>query len=334
MKAFVLTDYSQPPRLTEISIPEPKNNEVLIKVAYCGINRVDLAVLSGRFKGTAPLPLIMGSEIVGTLANGKKVAVNPYLHCDKCKYCLKKEYLVCEKGRPLLGVQQNGGYAEYVSAPKDNVISIPSGVSLEHAAASVLSAGTAYRMVTNKAEIKKGDWVTVTAAGSGVGVYSCQFARLAGGKVIAAAGNDTKLKQLKQLGIKNVINYTKSNWQDNISKITNNHGVDALIDTVGGSILTMLIPYIASLGRIVLCGATENPNISLSLIHLYMKQVNIMGSSGFMNDDLIKVFQLAKQKKIKPIIDSVYTLTDIPKAWDKLKSRNVFGKILIKIPGV
>lgn len=331
MKAFILESYIQNPKIKDVPTLYPQKDEVLVKVAYCGVNRVDLAVLSGRFGDSLSFPLIMGSEIVGTLPNGKKVAVNPYLHCGKCKYCLKKEYLVCELGRPLLGIQKNGGYAEYVSVPKDNIIPIPKSISFEKAAVLTLSAGTAYRMVFNKAKIKAADWVAITAAGSGVGVYSCQLTRLAGANVIALIGNDNKLTKLKALGIKSIVNYREKNWQKKVKKTTNGNGVDILIDTVGGTTLETLIPIIAPLGRIVLCGATEKPNINLNLINLYMKQIEIIGSSGFMNEDLTKIFQLVKEKKIKPVIDSIYSLADTPKAWRKLESRDVFGKILIKI---
>ncbi|MBI4990515.1 zinc-binding dehydrogenase [Candidatus Gottesmanbacteria bacterium] len=317
MKAFLLENYQHPPRIRDVPIPIPKRNEVVVKIAYCGVNRVDLAVLSGRFGDSLSFPLIMGSEIVGTLPDGKKVAVNPYLHCGK--------------GRPLLGIQRNGGYAEYVSVPKDNIIPIPQGIALQEACSVTLSAGTAYRMVFNKAKIKAADWVAITAAGSGVGVYSCQLTRLAGANVIALIGNDNKLTKLKALGIKSIVNYRKKNWQKKVEKATDGDGVDILIDTVGGTTLETLIPIIAPLGKIVLCGATENSKINLNLIDLYMKQKQIIGSSGFMNNDLTRIFQLVKENKIKPIIDSVYSLKQIPKAWEKLKSRDVFGKILIKV---
>lgn len=331
MKALILENYQNLPQIKNIPIPSLKKNEVLVKVAYCGINRVDLAVLSGRFKNTIPFPLIMGSEIVGTLPNGKKVAVNPYLYCGKCRFCKKKEYLVCEKGRPLLGVQKNGGYAEYVAVPKKNIVFMPEGISFKNAAAVTLSGGTAYRMVFTKGKIQKDNWVVVTAAGGGVGVYACQFTKLKKAKLIAFAGSDFKLTKLKTLGIKNLINYTNNNWIEKLLEITKNRGVDIVIDTIGGSVLEKLIPYVASLGKIITCGATENPKISLNLINLYMKQIEIRGSSGFTNEDLTKIFQLVKNGKIKPIIDSVYSLQEVPKAWEKLKSRQVFGKILVKI---
>lgn len=331
MKAFVLENYQHPPTTRDVPIPKPKKDEVLVKVAYCGVNRVDIAVLSGRFGDSLSFPLIMGSEIVGTLPDGKRVAVNPYLHCGKCKYCLGKEYLVCRLGRPLLGIQKNGGYAEFVTVPKENIIPIPQGIALEEVCSVTLSAGTAYRMSFNKAKIKVADWVAITAAGSGVGVYSCQFAKLAGGKVIALVGNSTKSEKLKKLGIKYFVNYLRKDWVRQLLKISKGNGVDILIDTVGGTTLERLIPIIAPFGRIVLCGATENPNINLNLISLYMKQIEIIGSSGFYNEDLTKIFQLVNQGKLKPIIDSIYPLKDIPKAWEKLRSRNVFGKILIRV---
>ncbi|HKZ36690.1 MAG TPA: alcohol dehydrogenase catalytic domain-containing protein, partial [Chryseolinea sp.] len=190
MKALVFTNYSQPPSIQEVPIPISTKDETLVKVVYCGVNRIDLATLARRFGNTLPFPLILGSEIVGILPNGKRVAVNPYLHCGKCKNCRKGKLLGCLRGRPLIGIQRNGGYAKYVSVPKTNIVPIPDDISFQDVCAVLVSAGTAYRMVCTWAKINNGAFVVVTAAGGGVGIYSCQLAKLHGAKVIALAGND------------------------------------------------------------------------------------------------------------------------------------------------
>lgn len=331
MKALVLENYSKPPEIKDIPIPKPAPGEVLVKVAYCGVNRVDLAVLAGRFRKGINFPLVMGCEITGTLPNGRKVAVNPYYHCGKCRFCRKKDYLVCELGRPLIGVQKNGGYAEYMTVPMDNTVFMPLNFSLKNTCAVTLSGGTAYRMTEKIGKIKSGDYVAVTAGGSGVGVYSCQLAKVSGGKVIALAGTDEKLKRLRYFDLSGYINYSKNNWEKEVLGLTNNKGLTVILDTVGGKVLETLMPFLDSLGKIILCGATESPDISVNLIDLYIKQQSISGSSGFMNEDLRDIFNLLKKGKIKPVIDSIYSLSEIKKAWEKLRKREVFGKILIKI---
>lgn len=332
MKAFILESYSQGPRLKEVAIPKPQECEVLIKVAYCGVNQVDLKVIGGLYGNAVSFPLILGAEIVGTTPKGKKVAVNPYVHCDTCTYCKKGEYLVCATGRLLLGVQRNGGYAEYVLAPRDNIIEIPDGISLEEAAALTLSAGTAYRMIHTMAKLKAKETVIITAAASGVGVYSCQFARLLGAEIIALAGSNEKLHHLKTIGVQNTINYTQRHWQKTLSSLIARKPVDVLIDTVGGLVFESLVPLVSPLGRIVFCGATSDPSVTINLIDLYVKQKKLIGSSGYFNGDLRHVFSLLKSKKIRPIVDSVFSLSSLPQALKKLQSRKVFGKILIKIP--
>lgn len=317
MKAFVLKSLNIPPAVIDVPLPGLRKNEVLVKVAYCGVNRVDLGLLSGRFGNSISFPHIMGSEIVGTLRNGRKVAVNPYLQHAK--------------GRPLLGVQTNGGYAQYVSVPKESLVNIPDDIPLDRAASVVLSAATAYRMIYTKAKICNKDTVIITAAGSGVGVYSCQLAKLNQSFVIGLIGNQEKINKLKKIKVDNIVDYSQSNWIGSLTKLLLEKEATVLIDTVGGKILENIIPLLSPSARIVFCGATENPNISLNLIDIYMKQKILIGSSGFTNRDLKAVFELLENYEITPVIDSIFNINQIPQAWNKLKSRNIFGKILIKI---
>lgn len=331
MKAFVLESYRQKPILKDVPVPKPKENEALIQVYYCGVNRVELGILSGRFGQTIPFPLIMGAEITGKLPNGRRVAVNPYLHCGKCPNCKKRMYLYCLKGRPLIGVQKNGGYAEFTAVPKTNLIPIPDNITFQDATAISLSGGTAYRMVFSKVQIAPHQNVVITAAGSGVGVYSVQFANLTTNNVFGIASGQKKIKKLKALGIKYAFNAQHNNWLKSFIEYFKKDGIDVLIDTVGGNTLETITPLVNPDGSIVFCGATESPNISLNMIDIYTKQKRLIGSSGFMNKDLKDIFQLLKKKKVVAVIDSIYPLQGINSALEKLSSRNVFGKIIIKV---
>lgn len=317
MKALVLKTLNNPPVVIDVALPIPLANEILVKVAYCGVNRVDLALLSGRFGKTVSFPHIMGSEIVGTLENGRKIAVNPYLRHTK--------------GRPLLGVQTNGGYAQFVIVPKENLVSIPKDIPFDQAASVVLSATTAYRMVNTKAQTEKNERVIITAAGSGVGVYSCQLTKLNQSFVIGLIGNQEKVNKLKKIKVDSIVDYSQNDWVETLRKLLLKKDAAVLIDTVGGKILENIIPLLSTSVRIVICGATENPNIQINLIDFYMKQKTLMGSSGFTNQDLKSILKLLKNKDIVPVIDSVFNINQVPQAWKKLKSRMAFGKILIKI---
>ena len=186
-------------------------------------------------------------------------------------------------------------------------------------------------MVFTKTLIEPNQNILVTAAGSGVGVYSVQFALLQSRNVYGIAGGKKKLDKLKKLGIKKAFNTQDKDWLNNLTRNFNKTGIDLLIDTVGGETLQKIIPHISPEGTIVFCGATENPQIKLNLVDIYTKQKKIIGSSGFMNEDLINIFRLVLAKKVKPVIDSIYTLEKTSKALEQLESRNVFGKILIKV---
>ena len=276
MKALVLKSLNKIPTVINVPTPKPIIDEVLVKVAYCGVNRVDLGLLSGRFGHSVIFPHIMGSEVAGTLSNGRKVAVNPYLHCNKCLYCQKKEYLLCKNGRPLLGVQTNGGYAEFVVVPKDNLVSIPEEMPLDQAASVILSASTAYRMINTKAKLKTNDIAIITAAGSGVGIYACQIAKLHDVFVIGLTGKSDKEKKLKVFKVNETINYSDCNWVNNLKNLLDRKEANILIDTVGGQIMEKIIPLLSPSAKIVTCGATENPRTQIDLIDFYMKQKTLI----------------------------------------------------------
>ncbi|MCL4339089.1 zinc-binding dehydrogenase [Patescibacteria group bacterium] len=331
MKAFVLKSYSSKPQLSNIPIPTPTRDEVLVKVAYCGVNQADLKIFSQNYGNSISFPLTMGSEIVGTLNGEKRVAIHPYFACGKCTYCQKGASIFCKTPWKLFGVHKNGGYAQYVAVPKKSIIPIPSSLSFPDACALTLSAGTAFRMVTVLADIKKGDWVAVTAAASGVGIYSTQLAKYMGGNVIVLAGDDKKLGVLKSFGIKHLINYQSANFQAKIMDITGDHGIDTLIDTVGGVLFESLLPLVSKEGTTVFCGATAGKDIRINMADMYYRQKKLIGSSGFTSAELRNIFHLVVKNKVKPVIDSIFPIEELPKAWDRLRKRQVFGKILIKI---
>ncbi len=331
MKAFILKSYSFKPQLSNIPIPTPTRDEVLVKVAYCGVNQADLKVFSQNYEDSISFPLTMGSEIVGMLNGGKRVAVHPYFACGKCTYCQKGASILCKAPWKLLGVHKNGGYAQYVAVPKKSIIPIPSSLSFSDACALTLSAGTAFRMVMVLADIKKGDWIAITAATSGVGIYSTQLAKYMGGNVIALAGDNKKLEKLKSFGIRHLINYQSANLQTKIMDITGNYGVDTLIDTVGGTLFESILPLVSKEGTTVFCGATAGKDVRINIADMYYRQKKLIGSSGFTSAELRDVFRLVVKNKVKPVIDSVFSLEELPKAWNKLRTRQVFGKILIKI---
>src|ERR1700730_6634111 len=170
-------------RVEEVPQPTPGLTDIVVKVRACGVNRLDIYSRTGRTK-IAPLPHISGSEVAGEIAAvgeavnalkvGQEVAVAPYLFCGRCEFCLAGEEVMCLKG-DIVGLGDQGGFAEYVRVPASSIVALPKGVDFVSAAAVGLAAITAWHMLTVRAPLTAGQDVLVHAAGSGVGSAAIQI---------------------------------------------------------------------------------------------------------------------------------------------------------------
>ena len=203
MKAIVIPKHGGPEVLqgTEIGDPKPGPGEVVVRVRACALNHLDLWVRRCLNGVTFPLPLVPGSDISGEVAvvgaavqrvrAGDKVILAPGVSCGQCAACAAGRDNECRK-YTLFGYGRNGGCAEYVLAPEENVLSMPAGLSFEEAAAVPLVFLTAWHMLVARARLQPGEEVLILGAGSGVGSAAIQIAKLMGARVIATAGSRTK----------------------------------------------------------------------------------------------------------------------------------------------
>ncbi len=339
MKAITINEFGGVDKLRLDGIPSPKIgiNDALVKVAYCGVNRLDIWIRKGA-RQTKGFPHVMGSEISGEIAElgtgvsgfsvGEKVAVFPWLFCGRCIKCLEAAENRCQSGGTI-GRNIDGGYAEYVSVPSQNLLALPKNVNPESASAVILAAVTAMRML-KRAKLQRGETVVVLAAGSGVGSSAVQLAKIAGCKVIACAGSDKKLGLAKKLGADEVINYSATDFDKEVLRLTGSKGADVIVEQVGKDTWSKSMACIATGGRIVTCGATSGSDARIDLLQLFAKQITIIGSSGGTRADLQEVLELVSSGLFKPIIDSVFPLENAADAHEKLENRDYFGKILLK----
>ncbi|HLC26052.1 MAG TPA: alcohol dehydrogenase catalytic domain-containing protein, partial [bacterium] len=220
MKAVRVYEHGDVDKLIheEIEIPRVGPNEVLIQVKACALNHIDLWVREGLPTMKFPLPLILGADIAGIVAEvgevvhhlniGDAVVVSPGVGCGHCQMCLWGQDHLCREYR-VIGEIRDGGYAEYTAVPGNNVVPMPTNLSFEEAAGIPLVFITAWNMLINKAKVKAGEDVLILAAGSGVGSAGVQIAKFAGARVIATAGSDEKLARARELGADEVINYSR-----------------------------------------------------------------------------------------------------------------------------
>lgn len=238
---------------------------MLVEIKACALNHLDLWIRRGIPTLKIKLPLILGSDISGVVAQvsagvlhvqiGQAVVLSLGVSCGHCEWCLSGFDNNC-RAYSLLGEHVPGGYAQFISVPTQNIIPKPANLNFFDAAAFPLTFLTASHMLVTQCQIRPGDWVLILAAGSGVGVAAIQIAKLHNATVIAAAGNEAKLEKAKELGADYLINYEKQNFREEVRKLTDNRGVDIVFEHVGEKTWDDSIKSLAQGGRLVTGGAT------------------------------------------------------------------------------
>jgi len=230
----------------------------------------------------------------------------------------------------MLGVQRDGGFAEQVVVPARALVRLPESVSFEASAALSLAASTAMHMLTNRAEVRQGDWVLAVAGASGVGSAAIQIARALGARVISTGSTEAKRALAKQLGAELALDAGDPKWPAEVRKATGRRGVDVVVEHVGGTVLQQCIQCLARGGTIVTCGATAGKDVNLDLWPFFVKQQRLVGSYGRDRADLERTMQWAGEQKLKPVIDEVLPLERVPEAFARLRERKVLGKLVVR----
>ena len=290
MKAIILRNKGGTNQLKygEIETPKINGDEALVKIKAASINRLDIWVREGNVPTN--YPLILGCEAAGNIAEigeniqgikkEDKVLVHPRITCGKCEFCYSGNDNLCKNAKQL-GVTINGCYAEYVKVPAQNLYLMNDKITYEEAASVPITFGTAYRVLINLAKIKVGETVLIQAAGSGVGTAAIQIAKLAGAKVIAAAGNEHKLEKAKTLGADFTVNYCKNqDFDKEVMDLTNRNGVDVVIEQIGDSILIKSLKCLKKGGRIVVLGTTSGNKVEIDMQNFYRNNFTMLGTSG------------------------------------------------------
>jgi NADPH:quinone reductase-like Zn-dependent oxidoreductase len=320
--------------------PDPAPGEVLVRVRACALNHLDVWARRGLPNVRIPMPHIAGSDVAGEVVSsaspdlpaGRRVMLQPGVSCGRCTACLSGRDNECAQYEVLGYVNHAGGYAEYVSAPIQNLIPIPDAVGYIQAAAFPLTFLTAWHMLMTRAKLERGEDVLVLAGGSGVGQAAIQIAALHGARVIATAGSDEKLQRARDLGAVEVIDHHRQDIGDEIKRLTNRRGVDVVIEHVGEATWARSVRSLARGGRLVTCGATTGANGALNLSALFSKQLSILGSYMGTKGELLRAARLFFAGQLKPVIDRTYTLRDAAEAHRRMEASEQFGKIVLEVP--
>lgn len=342
MQALVMTGFGGLERLAVAAVPRPRlagSRDVLVRVQAAALNRIDLFALQGLPNTTYDFPHVLGSDGAGiveavgdevtTVAPGDRVILNPGVSCGTCDLCRRDEGPLCRQYR-ILGEHLEGTLAEYVVVPERNVTPIGDLFTWPEAAAFPLATLTAWRMLMTRAQLRAGETVLIWGMGSGVSLAALQIAKLAGAVVIATSSSDRKLDVAGRLGADLLLNHTR----DDVARIvrqTTGPGADIVVDTVGEATWPASLKALRPLGRLVTCGATTGPMVSLDIRKLFWFQWSLLGSTMGNHREFQAIVAAARRGQLRPVIDSVRPLREGAGAFQRLMDGSQIGKLVIEV---
>ncbi|WP_164667853.1 NAD(P)H-quinone oxidoreductase [Virgibacillus doumboii] len=324
MKAIIVKEPGGAEQLsvTEQPKPEPKKNELLIKVKAAAINRTDILNRENK-AGYLDTP-ILGVEVAGIVDEaGAETDVEP--------------------GTAVMGLVNGGGYAEYAVMPADRAMRIPENLSFEQAVAIPEVFLTAYQTLFWLGKLSKGETVLIHAGGSGVGTAATQLAKqISNAKVITTAGSKEKLDFARSLGADAGINYKEQQFDEEVLKSTDNQGVDLILDFIGASYWQKNLASIKVDGRWVLIGLLGGAEVEhVNLMELMAKRIQLTGTLLTPRSDQYKadltadfasnVLHLFKDEKIRPVVDRIFPFEQIQQAHEHMESNKNIGKIVLRV---
>ena len=316
--------------------PIPGPGEALVRVRACALNHLDLWQRRGMERVQIPFPHISGADVAGEvistpngeLAAGRRVMVQPGLSCGRCAACLDGRDNECPR-YDVLGYRSDGGYAEIVKVPAQNLIAIPDAVGFVEAAAFPLAFLTAWHMLIARATLRAGEDVLVLGAGSGVGQAAIQVASRHGARVFATAGSAEKLSRARQLGAYEVVNHTTEDLPGRIREFTNGRGVDVVVEHVGIATWERSLKSLARGGRLVTCGSTTGHDARIDLRVLFSRQISLLGSYMGRKGELLRAAEFFFAGELQPVVDKTFPLAAAAEAHRRLEAREQFGKLVL-----
>ena len=312
MKAVRFHSHGGPDVLRLEDAPDPQlgPGEALVRVRACALNYIDLWARRGIDLVKTPMPHISGSDVAGEVVAstvpdinaGRRVMIQPGVSCGRCVACLSGRDNECPQYQVLGYLDHPGGYAEFLKVPVQNLISIPESIDFVQAAAFPLSFVTAWHMLMTRAQLKRGEDVLVIAAGSGVGQAAIQIAFMHGARVFATAGSEAKVERARALGAYDVINHHTQDIAEEIRRLTDNRGVDVVIEHVGAATWSKSVRALARGGRLITCGATTGRNATIDLVALFAKQLTLVGSYMGSKGELLRAARFFFSGQLKPVL--------------------------------
>jgi NADPH:quinone reductase-like Zn-dependent oxidoreductase len=339
MKAAIVTKYGGPEvlEIRETPTPKPAPDQILVKVRAIGLNFADVMGRFGVYPGTPQPPFILGLEFSGEVV---EVGSNVTLF---------------KGGERVMGYSRHGSHAEYVCVNESLAIELPSSMSFEDGASFLVVFLTAYHGIVRLANIRKGEKLLVHAAAGGAGVATLQLGRYLGAEIYGTAGTEEKVELARKNGAHHAINYNTSDFAEVIKHLTNNYGVDVVMDSVGGLVYDKSWNLLAQMGRYVLYGLAAIASqgalnkLKAATIISVMKPIfpvqlmsankaifgfnlgTLKGKEAYFREATQEMLHLYDRGILKPLIGRVFPFSDIVEAHRALQTRQTTGKVVVVV---
>lgn len=322
--------------------PSPGHGEVILRVEASALNHLDLGLRSGLGRAPGNLPRILGCDMAGEIVEigqgvtglelGDRVLVDNRVKCDACQPCLHGQDQYCVN-QVRIGVDVDGGHAEYCKVPGINAYRFRQSMSFEEAATIPLAFHTAWHCLVIRGKLQPWETILIQAGGSGVGSAAIQIAKYIGANVITTAGTDEKLAKAQALGADSTINYhNNQEFSHLVNKLTYGQGVDMVLDMVGASVWEQNMLSLRGGGRLVLTGTTSGSQANMNLSILQGKPLNIMGSGGRTRRSFGEMMSVINRGNLSGVVGQIFPLQDVAKAHKIMESRSFYGKLVIVGP--
>jgi len=325
MQAVEISEYGGPENLKICSRSTPKllNNQILIKVLFAGVNRPDLLQRQGNYKVPETASDLPGLEVSGIV-----VAING----SNIKF---------KVGDKVCALCHGGGYAEYVAVDAGHCMPIPQNYSMQEAACIPETFITVWSNLFIRGNLSKNENVLIHGGASGIGTTAVQLAKYFGAKVFATAGSEKKCLAVEKLGAIKCINYNTLQFEDEINKITNNEGVDVILDMVAGSYVPRNLKCLNVDGRLIIIAVQGGFKDEVNFANLMIKRQTITGSTlrpqstvakaSYVDNLVTNAWQWLESGEIMPIIEHEFKLSEAADAHKALERGDHIGKFIMKV---
>lgn len=307
----------------ELPTPEPAAGQLRVAIKAASLNFPDLLIIQGKYQMKPPLPFVPGTEFAGVVeAVGEGV----------------KGF---KPGDAVAAFAGTGGFGTHAVIPAALAMPLPPGFKFEDAAAFICTYATSHHALLDRAALQTGETVLILGAAGGVGTAAIQIAKAAGARVIAAASTDDKCARCIELGADATINYTTGNLRDELKTLTAGKGPDVIYDPVGGDLAEAAFRSIAWRGRYLVVGFAQGQIPALPLNLALLKGASLVGvfwgefakrEPGRNAAMLGQLAQWYAEGKIKPVLDSVLPMSELPQAFARMATRQVVGKVVLRNP--